>query len=57
VNNAYAEFAEKEKGALQTGRWADFIMLYDDIFSIDPEQIQNAKVMMTVVGGKMVWEK
>jgi hypothetical protein len=57
VNNAYAEFAEKDKGSLQTGKWADFIVLSDDIFSIDPEQIQNVKVTMTVVGGKVVWEK
>jgi len=57
ANNTYAEFAELEKGSLQTGKWADFIVLSDDIISIDPLQIENVKVTMTVVGGKVVWEK
>jgi hypothetical protein len=57
INDAYAEFAEKEKGSLEVGKWADFVMLSEDIFAIDPVQIREVKVAMTVVGGKMVFEK
>jgi hypothetical protein len=57
INNAYAEFAEKEKGSLEIGKWADFVMLSDDILAIDPVKIQEVKVEMTVVGGKVVWER
>jgi hypothetical protein len=57
INNAYAEFAEKEKGSLEIGKWADFVMLSDDVFAIAPVKISEIKVEMTVVGGKVVWEK
>jgi len=57
LNDAYAEFAEKEKGSLKVGKWADFVMLSDDIFTIDPAQICDIKVAMTVVGGKVVFER
>lgn len=57
VNNAYAEFAEKEKGSLEPGKLADMVVLSKDIFSIPPEQIPTAKVMMTIVGGRIVFEQ
>jgi hypothetical protein len=57
INDAYAEFAEKEKGSLEVGKWADFVMLSDDIFTIEPVKIRDVKVAMTVVGGKVVFEK
>ena len=57
INDAYAEFAEKEKGSLEAGKWADFVMLSDDIFTIAPDKIREVKVVTTVVGGKVVFEK
>jgi predicted amidohydrolase YtcJ len=57
INDAYAEFAEKEKGSLEVGKWADFVMLSDDIFAIEPVQTREVKVAMTVVGGKVVFER
>ncbi|MDZ7363684.1 MAG: amidohydrolase [candidate division KSB1 bacterium] len=57
INDAYAEFAENKKGSLEVDKWADFVMLSDDIFAIDPVQIRKVKVVMTVVGGKVVFEK
>lgn len=57
LSDAYAGFAEKEKGSLEVGKWADFVMLSDDIFAIDPAKIRDVKVAMTVVGGKVVFEK
>ncbi|MGH7454807.1 MAG: amidohydrolase, partial [bacterium] len=57
INDAYAEFAENEKGSLEVGKWADFVMLAEDIFVIEPEKIRDVKVAMTVVGGKVVFKK
>ena len=49
---AYASFDESRKGILSTGRLADFVILERDIFKIPPEEIRNARVMATYVGGK-----
>ncbi|MDZ7344177.1 MAG: amidohydrolase [candidate division KSB1 bacterium] len=57
INNAYAEFAENEKGSLEIGKWADFVILSKDIFTITPTEIPAIKVEMTVVGGRVVWQK
>ena len=53
--SAYAEFQEVEKGSLAAGKVADFVILSEDIFSIEPSRIRNAKVLMTVVDGKIVY--
>jgi predicted amidohydrolase YtcJ len=52
---AFAEFAEKEKGKLQPGMLADFIVLDRDITSVPPPKILETKVLRTVVGGKTVY--
>lgn len=54
--SAYAEFQDAVKGTLEVGKLADFVILSDDIFSIDPVKIWDVKVMMTVVDGKLVYE-
>jgi predicted amidohydrolase YtcJ len=56
MGSAYAEFQENEKGSITPGKLADMVLLSEDIFSIDPERIRNAKVLKTFVGGKMVWD-
>jgi predicted amidohydrolase YtcJ len=56
VGSAYAEFQEKEKGSITPGKLADFVILSDDIFKIDPVKIRDVKVLKTFVGGKMVYE-
>jgi predicted amidohydrolase YtcJ len=56
VGSAYAEFAEKEKGSLQPGMLADFVVLDRDITSLPAEKILETKVLRTVVGGKTVYE-
>jgi predicted amidohydrolase YtcJ len=53
---AYAEFAEKEKGALAAGMFADFIVLDRDLTAITPEKVLDTRVLRTVVGGKTVYE-
>ena len=51
---ALAEFAEAEKGSLAPGKFADFTVLSDDIFVIDPLAIPEVSVRMTVAGGNIV---
>ena len=54
--SAYAEFQEGAKGTIEIGKLADFIILSDDIFTIDPVKITDAKVSLTVMDGKVVFE-
>ena len=55
--SAYAEFAEKEKGSITPGKLADLVVLSDDVLRIDPASIRNVKVQMTMVGGKIVYQR
>ena len=56
MGSAYAEFQEREKGSITPGKLADMVLLGDDIFSIPQEKIHDAKVLKTIVGGKIVWD-
>ena len=51
---AYASFDERDKGVLAPGKLADFVMIDRDITRVPPETIREARVMMTVVAGKIV---
>lgn len=53
--SAYAEFQEKEKGSITPGKLADLVLISDNILTIDPRAIRDAKVEMTMVGGKIVY--
>lgn len=57
INAAYATFDEERKGTLEPGKLADLIILGNDILTIPPESIKDTKVMMTVVGGKVVYQR
>jgi predicted amidohydrolase YtcJ len=52
---AYASFEEHDKGTLTAGRLADFVMIDRDITRIAPEEICDARVVRTVVGGREVF--
>lgn len=53
---AYAEFSELDKGTLEDGMLADFVVLDRDITKVSPAEILQTKVLRTVVGGKTVYE-
>ncbi|MCD6116374.1 amidohydrolase [bacterium] len=55
--SAYAEFCEKEKGVLKKGMLADIVVLDKNILKVFPEDILKTKVVYTIVGGKIVYEK
>ena len=54
VNNAWAEGEEANKGMLRAGLLADFVIVDRDLFAIPATEIKDAKVLLTVVGGRMV---
>lgn len=55
--SAYASFDEKTKGVLKKGFLADFVILDNDITTIAPEKIRDVKVVTTVVGGKIIYQR
>ncbi len=54
---AKANFEEKEKGSLEKGKFADFIMLDGDLMNMDAGKILQTQVLKTFVNGEMVYEK
>ena len=57
LNAAYASYEDKIKGSIEVGNLADFVVLSDDILTIDPDNIKNVKVDMTVFDGEIVYER
>jgi predicted amidohydrolase YtcJ len=57
LDAAYAAHQEKVVGSLETGKWADFIVIDRDIFKISPEQLGKTQVLQTWMGGKRVYKK
>lgn len=55
MGSAFAEFQEKVKGSITPGKYADMVLLSDDIFKVRPEAIKDVTVEMTMVGGKVVY--
>lgn len=54
---AKANFEEKEKGSIETGKYADFVILDNDIMKIDGANIPHVKVLKTYINGEKVYEK
>ena len=55
--NAFATFAEADRGVLREGMLADIVVLDRDLRTIPPDEIRNVKVLATIVGGKAVYRK
>lgn len=56
VNAAYASFEEQIKGSLEPGKLADLVIIDRDLTAVPPEQIRDARIVMTIVGGEAVYE-
>lgn len=57
VGSAFAEFTDQAKGTLAVGKLADFVVLSQDIFAIEPTIINATEVLLTVADGKVVFER
>jgi hypothetical protein len=56
-NGAYLGKEEDVKGSLEPGKFADMAVLDRDILTTPPEEIKNIKVIMTIIGGEILYEK
>jgi predicted amidohydrolase YtcJ len=56
AGGARAGFQEDRLGILETGRLADFVVLSQDLFRIDPNEIRDVRVLRTVIGGREVYD-
>ena len=54
--SAYAEFAEQEKGSLSKGKLADLTVLSQDIFTAPVPELPKTQSVLTIVGGKIVYD-
>ena len=57
INNARLNFEEAKKGSLETGKFADLILVDRDVSKCPVDDVRSAKVLLTMVGGKSVWEE
>lgn len=55
INGAYANFIEQNRGSLTAGKYADLVMISDNLFNLPPDKIKDAKVVWTVIGGREVY--
>lgn len=56
INGAYAAFEENSKGSLKVGKYADMVILSKDILTVPEDEIPTARVVSTIVGGKVVYK-
>jgi hypothetical protein len=54
---AYASFEEREKGTLEVGKLADVTLLDRDLTAVPPETLADARVVATIVGGRVVYRR
>jgi predicted amidohydrolase YtcJ len=57
INAAYASFDEGIKGSIERGKLADLVLIDQDLTKIAPASIRDARIMMTIVGGRPVFER
>ncbi|MCL6481504.1 MAG: amidohydrolase [Firmicutes bacterium] len=57
LGSAYAEFEEQNKGQIVAGQYADIVVFAEDLTRIPPRQILTTPVVLTLVGGRIVYEK
>ena len=55
VNNAWAEGEEANKGSLTAGKLADLVIIDRDLFAIPAAQLEDARVLLTMVDGRVTY--
>jgi predicted amidohydrolase YtcJ len=56
LGGAYAMHREKEEGSIEAGKLADLILVSQNIFEVDPHGIAETEVILTMVGGRIVFD-
>jgi predicted amidohydrolase YtcJ len=56
AGSAWAAFAENDKGTLAPGKLADFVLMSEDPLTIAPEKLETVHPVLTVVGGRIVFD-
>ncbi|HEY2249550.1 MAG TPA: amidohydrolase family protein, partial [Planctomycetaceae bacterium] len=56
INNAFLTFEEKEKGSLESGKLADFIVLKQDILTCPEDAVKDIEVARTYLAGKLIYD-
>ena len=54
INNAWLNMEERTKGSIEPGKFADLVILNEDPLTCPEPRLRDAKVLMTIVGGKVV---
>ena len=57
INNAYVTFEERAKGSIEPGKLADLVELPEDILSCPEKRIEQMRITMTMVGGRIVYRR
>ncbi len=57
MGSAYAEFMENRKGSISNGKFADLVVVSDDIFTMAPPDIIKARTIMTIIDGKIAFDR
>ncbi|MBT7276687.1 MAG: amidohydrolase [Woeseiaceae bacterium] len=57
INNAYAAFEENYKGTLSPGKYADFIVLSNNLLTLEDSDIPSTTIDMTFVGGELKYQR
>lgn len=56
IEGAYQDHMENAKGSIEVGKLADFCVLDEDILTVDAHTIKDIRTLMTIVGGKIVYD-
>jgi predicted amidohydrolase YtcJ len=54
---AIANFEEQKKGSIEVGKWADLVVLNQDLMRCTEQQIPSSEVAMTILNGEIVFNK
>jgi predicted amidohydrolase YtcJ len=56
LNGAYLTFEEEKKGSIEAGKWADLVVLEDDLLTLPEDRLRGLAISVTIVGGRLVYE-
>ena len=57
INNAWLMMEERTKGSIEPGKFADLVVLNEDPLTCPEPRLRDAQVLMTMVGGKIVYQR